>query len=205
MKYFVLGFAMLVLVVVLVAGLRGPELRRFTSPPIEIFPDMDRQPKYKSQKQTGFFADGRIDRAPVSGTVPYGKPLKTSYYGSGLIEGNWGDGFPEEVEVTPALLERGRERYNINCAVCHGPAGGGDGVTSKYGLVGIANFHQPMFVEMTDGQIFYTISNGKGQMGPYRHIKVRDRWAIVAYVRALQRARMGRADELPGEMLQELQ
>jgi len=98
------------------------------------------------------------------------------------------------VALEPALIRRGADRYSIYCAVCHGQTGGGDGVTSKYGVpMAAGNFHLPTFTDTadanyrTDGNIFSTITYGKGQMGPYgAMIPVADRWAIIAYVRTLQ-------------------
>jgi mono/diheme cytochrome c family protein len=118
----------------------------------------------------------------------------TDYYHTGRFGDYWGDGMPAEVTVEPALLRRGAERYGIYCAVCHGHGGGGDGITSKYGIpMATGNFHLPTFTDTkdpnyrSDGNIFTTITYGKGQMGPYgAMIPVADRWAIIAYIRTLQ-------------------
>ena len=221
MKYFLLAFAVVVLLVVLVAGPRG---RHSPGRPFEFFPDMVRQSKVKPQSPSGFFADGIGARRPVEGTAPMGfvlpaktvasqiantaagKRLETNpgltfsdgpdYYSTGMIGDQWGTGIP--LEVTPALLEKGRERFTINCQVCHGATGGGNGVTSKYGLANIANYHDPKYLKMADGEIFYTITNGHNSMNGYgANISVRDRWAIVCYVRALQRAQNVQLKELP--------
>jgi mono/diheme cytochrome c family protein len=102
------------------------------------------------------------------------------------------------VTVTAELLARGRERYTIHCAVCHGATGDGKGVTAKYQMVGMASFHDPRLVTMPDGEIFNTITHGKNQMGAYGpNVKVQDRWAIIAYVRALQRAHLATLDDVP--------
>jgi mono/diheme cytochrome c family protein len=202
LKPFAIALGIIVVLTVVIAGLRGTQFRRFEKPPIEVFPDMDRQPRFKSQDPSQFFADGRADRPEIKGTVPFGKPTPDSYKVSGMINGNWGDGIP--VDITPTLMARGQERYTIHCAVCHGATGAGNGMTSKYGLVGIANLLQPNFVSMSDGNIFYTITHGKGQMGGYGHISLEDRWAIVAYVRALQRARNATVNDLPEPMRAEL-
>ena len=170
---------------------------------------MDRQDKLKFQKPSRFFADGVGSRLPVEGTIPMGFeiPVKTAakggfaaygfshgddYYNSGLFGDYFGDGMPEEVEVTAELLERGRARYDINCAICHGAAGDGKGAVSNYWPTPIGNFHDPRLTDraqVPDGAIFHTITNGKGLMGSYgANIAVGDRWAIVAYVRVLQRS-----------------
>ena len=122
-------------------------------------------------------------------------PGDSSYYNTGSLGDFWGHGMPEEIEVDAAFIERGRERYNISCAICHGESGNGQGVVSKYGLANIANFYaapfsdpaDPMF--RNDGDMFSTITNGKGLMGSYgSNITVKDRWAIIAYIRTLQKS-----------------
>lgn len=221
MKTFFIIFTVVVALVLLVAGPRG---RHTAGRPFEFFPDMVRQSKVKPQSPAGFFADGVSGRRPVEGTVPMGfvPPTVTAtsqiantaaakrlektpgltfsdgpdYYSTGIIGDQWGTGIP--VEVTPALLEKGKERFTINCQVCHGATGGGNGVTSKYGLANIANYHDPKYLKMADGEIFYTITNGHNSMNGYgANISVRDRWAIVCYIRALQRAQNVKLSDLP--------
>jgi mono/diheme cytochrome c family protein len=195
MRNFFIIFFVVIIVFVCIAGVRGPEFHKFTSPPVEIFADMRHQPRFRPQDETTLFADGRSDRQSVPGTIPQDVPDQASYFATGKMGDHWGTGIP--IPVTSALLERGQQRFNINCAICHGATAGGNGVTTKYGLVGVANLQLPQFQAYPDGQIFYTITHGKGQMGSYGQIKPEDRWAIVAYVRALQRARNGKLDELP--------
>lgn len=215
MKYFFLAFASAVLAVVLVAGLRD---HHSPNRPFEFFPDMDRQPKVKAQTESSFFADGIGPRVAVPGTVPLGWDLPgkkaaaqpdiqqaanaysvaPDYYNTGKMGDRWGDGLP--VPVTATLMKRGQERYIINCQICHGATGGGNGVTSKYGWVGIANYHDQRIVDMADGELFNTITNGKNTMYGYGgNITVADRWAIVAYLRALQKAQLGRVSDLTPE------
>jgi mono/diheme cytochrome c family protein len=181
LRYFFTGFLVVVIVVLVVAGRRGDKTTR---EPIEIFSDMDHQPKYKTQAESTFFADGRSDRMPVPGTVSVEQPVEDSYFATGKMGDRWGDGFP--IAVTQEVLERGQERYQINCAVCHGAVGSGNGIVTEFGLAGVANLHTDRLRGIEDGQIFDTITHGKGLMGAYPHIKVEDRWAIIAYVRALQ-------------------
>lgn len=180
-------------------GLRFGE-RRFTQPPIEIFPDMDRQLKVKSQKPSLIFADRRGDRMPVAGTVPKGIPVDNPYLLTGRFGNRWGDGIP--LPVDKKFIERGRERFDINCAVCHGKAGLGNGTAAQYtGLRGVvASLHQERIIAQPDGQIYNTIVHGKGQMMGYPHISLEDRWAIVAYVRSLQNARMATIRDVPPEL-----
>lgn len=211
LKYFFALFALLVVLVVSIAGFRG---QKSPLSPIEIFPDMDHQPKVKAQVASTFFADGRGNRPPVSGTVPIGyaiplhKPVEGSvgeasgpykqvyfssapiYFDTGKMGDQWGTGMP--VEITPELIARGQERYAISCAVCHGATGAGTGIAGKYGLVAIANLHQDRIRQMADGEIFNTITNGKNTMMGYGdRIQVPDRWAIIAYIRALQKSQGG--------------
>jgi cytochrome c5 len=221
LKYFFYTFGLIVVLIVTVAGFRG---QKFQKPPIEIFPDMDHQPKYKAQSGSDFYADGRANREPVSGTVPlgYSMPLQkptahssgdatspyrdinfstgVSYIDTGKITNQWGTGFP--MEVTQEFISRGQERYNISCKVCHGAAGDGAGIAGKYGLVAIANLHQQRIRDMADGEIFNTITHGKNTMMGYGdRIQVQDRWAIIAYIRALQKSQGGATinDVPPGE------
>lgn len=223
MKYLLLGFLIAVLLVAIVAGPRG---RHSPNRPLEFFPDMVRQSKVKPQSPSGFFADGVGARRPVNGAVPMGfdMPHHTAaselthanevqtadeherlaftegptYYDTGMIGDQWGTGIP--LEVTPALLEKGRERFTINCQVCHGGTGAGNGVTSQYGLANIANYHLDKYLKMADGEIYYTITNGHNSMNGYgANITVHDRWAIVCYIRALQKAQEVRMEDLPAD------
>lgn len=198
-------------------GLRGWKSKR---PPIELFPDMVRQTKYKAQTESDFYADNRSARQHVVGTIPLGYAMPTSsqensgkdndfgpyknvrfsasgdYVATGRMGNQWGTGIP--FEVTAAVMKRGRERYNINCAVCHGATGFGNGIASKYGLNGIANFQQQRLRDMADGEIFNTITWGKNTMLGYgSNIQVPDRWAIICYIRALQRAQRGTLSDVP--------
>jgi mono/diheme cytochrome c family protein len=219
-RHFTIILTLLVVLIVSIAGLRGCKTKR---PPIEIFPDMVRQPKVKSQVPSDFFADGRGSREPVPGTVPLGYAAPSSckkacpegatsvmggaynavifsgsegYADTGKVGTNWGNGIP--FTVTKETLERGHARYEIQCAVCHGSTGAGNGIATKYGLVGVANLHQQRLRDMTDGEIYNTIANGKNTMLGYGGvIQVPDRWAIVAYMRALQRSQNATINDVP--------
>jgi mono/diheme cytochrome c family protein len=144
---------------------------------------------------------------PAKAAVDGAKPARfaftngVDYYNTGKMGDFYGDGLPTEITSDPlvfneAFLKRGEQRYNIHCAVCHGTSGNGKGVTSKYGILTAFNLQQPGALDpanaaafRADGAIFDVITNGKGLMGGYGgNITVRDRWAIVAYIRALQTA-----------------
>ena len=211
MRYFFLAYALIALLVVGIFGLRG---QKFSKPPIRIFPDMDEQDKVKAQKPDPFFADGHGSRLPISQTQPRGfNPEgamtiggipeyefggQTGYYYTGHVGDYYGIGMPEELKLTTEsageLIRRGKERFNIYCAVCHGASGDGNGITANYGVPVAANPNAKLNAgspeTYPDGRLFNTITNGMGLMSGYGYnIPVRDRWAIIAYVRTLQAAK----------------
>lgn len=198
MRYFFAGFALLVLLVVSVAGFRGSISRK---PPIEIFSDMDRQPKVRPQTRDEFFADGLASRLQVPGTVARGQRYADTPENTGRVTGttNFVENIP--VPVTAELLARGQQRFTIHCSPCHGGQGDGKGITTKLGMAVIANLHDPRIVQMPDGQLFNTITYGKNLMQGYgANIEVPDRWAIVAYVRALQLSQLATLEEVPADL-----
>jgi mono/diheme cytochrome c family protein len=195
MRYFVLSFLLLIFIVVSIAGCRGGFSRR---PPIELFADMDRQPKLRPQAANRFFANGLSSRSPVPGTIARGAPYQDLPVNTGREPGTTNFISLLPVPVTSGLLARGQDRYTIHCAVCHGATGDGKGITTKYQMVGMANFHDQRLVAMSDGEIFHTITYGKNLMGAYGStVNPRDRWAIIAYLRALQRAHLATLDDVP--------
>jgi len=206
MRYFFIALFSVFAVILLVAGTRG---HRFTKPPFELFPDMDHQAKIKYQAPSDFFADGRGARLPVAHTQPmgYGIPeapagavsvedaTKSHYFTTGQIGDYFGDGMPDLVTVDRAFLGRGKEAYDIFCTVCHGVTGDGKGPITQFSKALPANLQSPDFTNPAspayrpDGSIFQTITHGKGLMGAYgSNITPNDRWAIIAYIRALQNA-----------------
>lgn len=194
MRYFLLAFIIAVALVVGIAGSRGKLSRK---PPIEVIPDMDRQPKIRPQTPSAFFADGRASRLPVQGTVARGSHFLDAPVNTGLVTGTTNFVAHSPVEVTPQLMARGRQRYEIYCAPCHSPLGDGNGITKSFGMAVIANLHDPRIVAMPDGELFHVISNGRNLMGPYAsQIEIEDRWAVVAYVRALQISALGTKEDL---------
>ncbi len=198
MRYFLLIFAICTVMVVAIAGKRGSLSRR---PPIEIFPDMNRQPKLRPQVPNAFFADGRSSRPPIPGTIAREDRYEDLPVNTGRVTGttNFVETIP--VDVTAKLIARGQQRFNINCSPCHGAQGDGNGVVKKLGLATVANLHDKRIVELADGEIFNTITYGKNTMGPYgANVTVDDRWAIISYVRALQLSRLGSMDDVPESM-----
>jgi mono/diheme cytochrome c family protein len=209
-RYFFLALALAVIAVVSIAGFRGDH---FQKPPFEVLPDMNYQDKVKDQQPSAFFADGNSARAPIDGTIAEEMPAQNDYWATGKWDDeHWGNGIPvhesingeRALQVDAANMARGRERYTISCEVCHGAAGDGMGITSKYGLNGAANYHSDRLRQEPDGQLYDTIANGKGQMLGYGYnITIDDRWRIVMYVRALQKSQYATvADATPEEQAQ---
>lgn len=206
MRYVYLILFFVVVLSVSILGFRGS---LSTRSPLEVFPDMDHQSKYKPQAESRFFADGRADRPRLPGTVAYGRTTDvpdTNFLkaDSVLFEGKdakgaWVSGFPSAVTVDPSkLLERGQERYTIYCAPCHGALGDGNGITKQYGMGATPSYHDDRLRKMSEGEIFNTITHGKGNMLSYADkLVAQDRWAVIAYVRALQRAAHTTAADVP--------
>jgi mono/diheme cytochrome c family protein len=206
MRYFLLIFGVCVLAVVGVLGKRGSHFRK---PPLYIFPDMEWQLKLRPQKDNGFFTNGLSSQLPVPGTIARSTPLQTSSgpvypyedapVNTGRITGTTNFIENNPLPITAARLQRGQQRFNINCSPCHGATADGNGITKKIGaMLVVANLHDKRIVEMADGELFFVITNGRLNMGSYgANITVEDRWAIIAYLRALQLARLGTLDDVP--------
>jgi mono/diheme cytochrome c family protein len=158
---------------------------------------MDDQPKVRTQTASTFFYDGASMRQPVPGTVPIGGLREDAAFFTGKVaDGQFVAAIP--VTADEALVERGRQRYGIYCEPCHDPRGDGRGILFQRGKIPTATFHQEKILQYPDGQIFDVITNGVGLMPGYRWpIPPADRWAIVAYVRSLQRERLERATSAP--------
>jgi mono/diheme cytochrome c family protein len=166
-------------------------------PPIHLNPSMDNQPKVRPQSASTFFFDGSGMRQPVPGTIPMGGLKEdTAFFTGKDADGQFVAAIP--VTVDEAFVERGRQRYTIYCQPCHDARGDGKGILFQRGNVPTATFHQEKMLKYTDGQIFDIMSNGSGLMPAYRWpIPPADRWAIVAYIRGLQRDRQARAASTP--------
>jgi len=205
MRYILLLFLLMGIGSVVVLGTRGHTFRK---PPVYIFPDMDRQPKLRPQEPNRFFASGISSQLPVPGTIARGDPYEDTPVNTGKKPGttNYVDTIP--IPVTAELMARGQERFNIYCAACHGQAGDGKGTPTKFGMAVIADLHDSKarkVPQQSDGEIFYTITYGKNLMQPYGpQIPINDRWAIIAYLRALQRSRLATLEDVPAELRAEL-
>jgi mono/diheme cytochrome c family protein len=165
-----------------------------SEPPIHINPSMDDQPKLLPQAASGFFYNGSGMRMPVPGTVARGELREDDAF----FLGKGPDGKPVAVipvTVDEALLARGRARYAIYCQPCHDPRGDGKGILAQRGGVPTASFHTDKVRGYPDGQIFDVITNGSGLMPAYKWpIPPSDRWAIIAHVRELEKARAAAAE-----------
>jgi mono/diheme cytochrome c family protein len=225
LRGFLVIFLLCTIAIVAVFGFRG---QKSTQPPSEVFPDMVRQMKVRAQAPLDLFADGRGPRLPVDGTVPIGyempkpktlqtQPIEvgpwshpqasfsagTDYYNTGKMGDQWGTGIP--LEMTGELMERGQQRFNITCAMCHGASAAGNGITKQYGLATVVSLQDERIRKMSDGEIFNTITHGKNTMMAYGpNIVVPDRWAIIAYLRAVQRSQNAAIDDVPEEHRAEL-
>ena len=179
-----------------ILGFRGTT---FTAPPIDIFPEwafpsMEHQPKFRPQSQSEFFADRRADRVPPPRTVARGMLRSDDHLHHGKDAGGaFAPGLPGGLTIDLNFVQRGRHQYQIYCAPCHGATGDGNGITKRYGMGATPTYHDPRLRDMPEGEIYNTITNGKNTMLPYADkLSPEDRWAVVAYVRALQRAQQGR-------------
>ena len=192
--YFCLGFLLLSLVTFALLGKRGSMSRK---PPIEIIPDMDRQPKIRPQEPSRFFADGLASRLPVAGTISRGSHYQDIPLNTGREPGKTNLVALNPLPLNELVMARGRERYDISCLPCHSPIGDGNGVTKKFGMAVIANLHDKRIVQMPDGELFSIITHGRNNMGAYGDkITPEDRWAIIHYLRALHLARLGVPEDL---------
>jgi hypothetical protein len=205
---------------VALAGFRGDISRK---PPLEVIADMDRQPKLRPMEPNAFFKNGLSSQPLVKGTVARSEPLVTA---SGkkvypfqtdhavnkgyTIEDGATNYVSIPLPVTMKFVERGRERFGISCVPCHGAQGDGNGIVGKFGFSGIRDLHAETALKLADGAVFKIISEGQksspteaGMLGYASNIDIADRWAIVAYVRALQLSRLGDAktDNVPARFL----
>jgi mono/diheme cytochrome c family protein len=203
MRYAYLVLALVVIGTVSIFGFRGSIT---TKPPLEVFPDMDRQAKYKPQAESAFFADGRADRPLPAGVVSRGDLRADDHlYLGKAANGSFAAGFPASISIDATLMERGKDRYAIFCLPCHGAIGDGNGITKSYGMGSTPTYHDDRLRKMTEGEIFNTITHGKASMGAYADkLSAEERWAVIAYVRALQRAQTGTINDVPASHKSEL-
>ena len=157
---------------------------------------MSNQPKYDPLEPSDFFADGMSARPRIPGTVARGELPMEGFLVTGKINNADGDGFP--FAVTAQVMNRGQERFNIYCSPCHGRRGDGNGMIPSRGLRHPPSFHTEALRNAKTGHFFDVMTNGFGAMPPYNvQVPVNDRWAIIAYIRALQLSQNGTVNDLP--------
>lgn len=160
--------------------------------------DMHNQPKYKPLAASAFFADGQAARQPVAGTVARDHLRLDEHFYAGRTNGQIANTFP--FPITRDVLERGRQRFDIFCSPCHSRLGNGEGMVVQRGFRHPPSFHISRLREAPVGLFFDAITNGFGAMPSYAsRIGPRDRWAIIAYIRALQLSQWAPLEDVPAE------
>ncbi|HEY3358298.1 MAG TPA: cytochrome c [Polyangia bacterium] len=169
-------------------------------PPVRLIRHMFDQPRFDMQEPNALFADGRAQRPDVPGTVIAGQPRVDDHLYRGTVAGKPAESLP--MAVTPQLLARGQERYHIYCRPCHDGAGTGNGLVAQRGLQPPpTSYHDPRVRAMPVGQLYDVIARGVRTMPSYAaQIPVEDRWAITAYVRALQLSQDAPLDAVPADV-----
>ncbi|MEO6925002.1 MAG: cytochrome c [Bryocella sp.] len=167
--------------------------------------DMHDEPKFFPQRGTTFYPDGRSVRPQVENTVARDQLHQDGYFYTGLKDGKEADGLPVELKLDTALLERGEERYNIYCAPCHSRVGNGVGMIVQRGYRPAGDFNTDRLRQSPLGHYFSVMTNGYGAMPDYAaQVTPADRWAIAAYIRALELSQDAKATDAPGEQLKSL-
>ena len=175
------------------------------TPPIQVWPDMRLQARFEAQGTTGLFTDGRASRRRPDGTVIRGHAYEEDVMNTGMLDNGMYVG-KMPVEVNDALLKEGEWRFNTYCAPCHDRTGTGKGMVplrwaASGGVWQPADLTEDRVVELADGDIFNVITFGRRTMPSYgAQNRANERWAIIAYVRVLQRAAHGTMNEVPGEL-----
>ncbi|NJN16351.1 MAG: cytochrome c [Oscillochloris sp.] len=160
--------------------------------------DMYDQPRYEPNEVSTFFDDGRAVQPPVPNTVAIGRYEENSALYSGVVGGELATDLP--IELNAELLERGQKLFNAYCAPCHGMTGDGNGVIAYRGPIAVPSLHNDRLRTVALGYYFDVITNGVGRMYPYgSRIEAPDRWAVIAYVRALQLSQNAPADALSAD------
>lgn len=165
--------------------------------------DMHDAPRYEVFESSAFFPDGRASRSLPVGTIPRGWLREDEATYTGRMNGEFIDAFP--FAISHSDLQRGRERFNVYCTPCHGRLGDGNGMVVQRGLRQAASYHQDRLRQERVGYFFDVITNGFGAMQGYaEQVPVRDRWLIVAYIRALQLSQNASVENVPADRRGEL-
>ena len=202
LAYCIVPLAFAIGAALLLTGCAGPQ----RGPSFRVFTDMEHQEKYKPQSESPLFADGRSNRRPPVGVVARGHLrdndiLNTGFTPAGLYTGR------NPLAIDADLLKTGQTRFNTYCTPCHDRTGSGKGIVAlRTPAWQPSNLLEDRVKNFADGNIFDTITNGRRSMPAYKYQvqSEKDRWAIVAYVRALQRATSGTADDVPQNLRAEL-
>jgi mono/diheme cytochrome c family protein len=158
--------------------------------------DMHDAPRYEAYEKSDFFSDQRSARPLIEGTVARGHLDEDEVLHTGKSGGTFAAQLPLPIDM--ALLQRGRQRYQIYCTPCHGLAGNGDGMVVRRGYRKPTSFHDDRLRAQPVGYFFDVMTNGFGAMPDYAaQVPMRDRWAIVAYIRALQLSQHATLDDVP--------
>jgi mono/diheme cytochrome c family protein len=165
--------------------------------------DMHDAPRYEPLEASTFFADGRGSRMLVANTVARGMLREDDHLYQGKIDGELTDVFP--MPVTSDVMARGQERFNVFCSPCHGQTGQGNGMVVQRGFRAPPSYHEARLRDAPAGYFFDVMTHGFGAMFDYSsQISVSDRWAIAAYIRALQRSQQATIDDVPAARRAEL-
>ncbi|PIE24304.1 MAG: hypothetical protein CSA62_03205 [Planctomycetota bacterium] len=184
-----------------------------TTPPFHVVFDLDDQYSLRTQRASDFFADGTGGRLPVAGTIARGELRADEHYDDGKQGGEFAKSFPAQFEISEEMMNRGQQRYDIYCAVCHGYTGHGDGIVHRRAQmlgeskwVPPTSIHAESLSEQPVGYLYNVIKNGVRNMPSYAsQVPTEDRWAIVLYLKALMRAESVKLDELSTEDRQKLE
>jgi mono/diheme cytochrome c family protein len=187
------------MVILALRGSTGP------LPRVHIVQDMDFQVNYRPQSHNAAFADGRSHRPPAVGVVAIGESRTDDHFYEGMIDGQLVTSLPKSLTIDDALMLRGEKQYRIHCSVCHGLTGDGQGMVHRRAMetrqgtwVPPLSFHDARLRSERDGHLFNVITNGIRSMPAYGYkVPAADRWAIVLYIRALQRSQDGTLDDVP--------
>ncbi len=219
--WMIVGFILLVILTwVPLALIARARTTTSTQPRIHPIQDMDVQPKYGPQDVNRLFADNRAMRPPVPGTVARGELAEDDHFWRGYRsvreDGEWKqeyfDGLPAEIEISEKTARRGQRQFGVYCSPCHGLDGYGEGIVHRRAVeraepawIPPTSLHADTVRARPDGHLFNTITNGIRNMAGYgRQIDVRDRWAIVLYIRALQFSQAASVDDVPPDKRAEL-
>ena len=160
--------------------------------------DMHDAPRYEPLEANNFFANGSASRVLVANTVPRGLLREDTHLNEGRIDGQLATTFP--MAVTPAVMQRGQERFNVFCSPCHGRTGSGNGMVVQRGFRAPPSYHEDRLRNAPVGYFFDVMTNGFGAMQDYAsQVPVADRWAIAAYIRALQLSQRATMEDVPAD------